>query len=99
MDKILYELRQEKGKVIYGCDGSHSELGFAHYCHSTSPLRRFADLWNRYLNTVFRSHKLNDKDIDYLRSETERIISILNEVLDNTSYFTIEYNRKIKQLK
>jgi len=99
MDKIIYELKQEKGKVVYGCDGSHSELGFAHYSHSTSPLRRFADLWNRYLNTVFRNKEISDEKVGYLRGETNRIISTLNEILDNASYFTIEYNKKIKQLK
>ena len=99
MDRIIYELKQEKGKVVYGCDGSHSELGFAHYSHSTSPLRRFADLWNRYLNSVFREREISEEKIEYLRKKTERVVSTLNEVLDNTSYFTIEYNKKVKQLK
>ncbi len=99
LDKVLYEISKEKGKVMYGVAGEHGELGFTHYSHSTSPLRRFADLWNRYLISVFKNKNVSDEDIKRLEEETSKIVSKLNSVLDRHEYFTIEYNKKIKQLK
>ena len=99
LDEVLYEISKEKGKVLYGIDGSHSELGFIHYCHSTSPLRRFADLWNRYLITMFRCRNIDDTKKEELALKTENIVNQLNMILDRHEYFNIEYSKKVKQLK
>lgn len=99
LDKVLYEISKERGKVMYAVDGEHSELGFAHYSHSTSPLRRFADLWNRYLISVFKNRSVSEEEIKRLEEETSKIVSRLNSILDRHDYFTIEYNKKVKQLK
>ena len=99
LDEVLYSISKEKGKVLYGIDGSHSELGFIHYCHSTSPLRRFADLWNRYLITMFRCRNINDTKKEELALKTENIVNQLNMILDRHEYFNIEYSKKVKQLK
>ena len=84
---------------MYAVDGNHGELGFNHYSHSTSPLRRFADLWNRYLISVFKNKKVSEEKIKQLEEETARVVSELNSILDRHEYFTIEYNKKVKQLK
>ena len=99
LDEVLYSISKEKGKVLYGIDGSHSELGFIHYCHSTSPLRRFADLWNRYLITMFRCRNIDDTKKEELALKTENIVNQLNMILDRHEYFNIEYSKKVKQLK
>lgn len=99
LDEVLYSISKEKGKVLYGIDGSHSELGFIHYCHSTSPLRRFADLWNRYLITMFRCKNIDDSKREELALKTENIVNQLNMILDRHEYFNIEYSKKVKQLK
>ena len=99
LDKVLYEILKEKGKVMYAVDGNHGELGFNHYSHSTSPLRRFADLWNRYLISVFKNKRVSEEKIKQLEEETARVVSELNSILDRHEYFTIEYNKKVKQLK
>ncbi|MBR4618590.1 MAG: RNB domain-containing ribonuclease [Bacilli bacterium] len=99
LDELLYQIRKGPGKVIYGTNGCHSELGSLYYCHSTSPLRRFADLWNRYLISIIKNKNISKERLEELKEKTEQIVLTINEVLNRHEYFSIEYNKKIKQMK
>ena len=94
---FLKKIDKDRRRVIYGMDGTISDLKFEHYTHSTSPLRRFADLWNRYLIREFRCNK--KCDVDDLEKRTIYMIDIINKRMEEISHFSSEYNNYTQKIK
>ena len=67
---IISFLSLEKSK--YSIEGSHKMLGLDNYAYMTSPIRRYADLYNHYL--------INNKLINNESVEIEEIINIINHL-------------------
>lgn len=88
-----------KPQSTYSLCGSHEGLGISHYCHSTSPERRFADLWNRYLIKCCRMSNYKDTEIYKLEKYTQEIVEHINEQLPHINSFIVDYNNYKKLLK
>lgn len=82
---------KNRPQSTYALCGSHEGLGIKHYCHSTSPERRFADLWNRYLIKQCLMNRHKDKDIYSLEHDTKEIINHINEQLCHIDSFIADY--------
>lgn len=61
-------------KYNFGSETKHAGLGLSNYCHASSPIRRFCDLWIQYLihllieNNTIIPFELTDKLIDDLNT-------------------------------
>jgi ribonuclease R len=53
-------------KAVYTTNNiGHYGLGFEHYCHFTSPIRRYPDvLVHRIVQTVLEGHPMNDSSLE-----------------------------------
>jgi hypothetical protein len=71
LDEVLYSISKEKGKVLYGIDGSHSELGFIHYCHSTSIHKyEWADIKHTTVTKIkLQSKKSNKSNVEETKQQ------------------------------
>ena len=93
VSKLCSEFEKSSTPAIYSNGGIHEGLRIRHYCHFTSPIRRYADLWNRYLNKKYRFGKVNDKEIIDLFKKTDVVIDSINHQMKNIEYFTNDYNK------
>ena len=97
IQRFIKEIDKDRQRVVYGMEGTVSDLVFEHYTHSTSPLRRFADLWNRYLINEIRYN--NRGNIDELYEKTLQVVDVINKRVEDISHFTNEYNKYVGKIK
>lgn len=86
--------------AVYSMDKkSHEALGFSHYCHCTSPIRRYPDVLVNECEDMFYFSRATDKQAydfeEYLKEEIEH----LNErTLGNTKYCEKYAEAKVRSL-
>lgn len=75
-------------KAIYAPQNSiHFALGFESYCHFTSPIRRYSDLFtHRILKEI-----LNNKKLDFLLSQTNMICDKLNRAQNEINKIELNF--------
>ena len=82
-------LESKKAKYVYVADDGcfkHAGLGKEYYCHATSPIRRFADIFNQL---VFCDYDVPDINIEILNKKSvdakkfEREVFFMNMILSN----------------
>lgn len=85
--------------AFYGSSGKHDGLLFDHYCHATSPLRRFPDVLVEQCMDLCYFNRPNDADIYFLEDEIKRVSSIANEKKKTLSLFAKRYeqNKSVKR--
>lgn len=76
--KIIKEIQKTNLSAKYSTNKkSHDGLNLEHYCHSTSPLRRYADILVNECIDNFYFKRLSDKELiifeDYLKEEVEHL--------------------------
>jgi exoribonuclease R len=65
-------------KYVFGAGSQHHTLGLKNYCHASSPIRRFCDLWIQFqLHLILRNHSENYYGVESWR-KYNRILELLN---------------------
>ena len=87
-EQIQRQILQTMKKAVYSpkCVG-HFALGFLHYAHYTSPIRRYPDLWNhRYIKKYLHSQtfKIDPKKLESMADTISQIEITVNK-LERTS--------------
>jgi ribonuclease R len=84
-------------KAVYTVnDIGHYGLAFEHYCHFTSPIRRYPDvLVHRVLQSVLQGHTINDKKMEEkCRHCSERERAAMDCERSGNKYKQVEYLRE-----
>ena len=81
-------------KAVYSTDNiGHYGLGFDHYCHFTSPIRRYPDIIvHRVLQQVLEGHPLADKKMEEkCRHSSERERAAMEAERSANKYKQVEF--------
>lgn len=73
------------------CKG-HEGLGYEHYCHATSPARRFADSYIEYLLYMQVFNQIDDKGLYALEREINEVVKHINDRKQENAKFQSEYS-------
>lgn len=73
----------------------HYGLAFKQYCHFTSPIRRYADLWIHRMIKHQMHEKLSDEQLSKYREKAKKVSDIVSE----TERKAISMERELEKLK
>jgi len=92
--KTLENILSFYPSAVYQKTGRHDGLDFDHYCHATSPLRRFPDILVEQCLDLCYFQNPTDEDIYFLEEEIDQISKITKEKSKNIKIFTKRYEEK-----
>ena len=99
-DRMYEIIKENYPTASYSVAGSHDGLHLEHYTHTTSPLRRGADLVAaEFLNRCYFAMP-SKNDIGNMKEELSFVIPLINEGVDRTTMFASDYEiikRKIRR--
>ena len=81
-------------KAKYDISGSHDGLGLEHYCHTTSPLRRAADLVVNHGLDLCYFKDPSDKEMYRLEEDVKKYKDIINCKNAEIELFLTEYSKQ-----
>ncbi len=79
--------------AFYGSSGKHDGLLFEHYCHATSPLRRFPDVLVEKCMDLCYFQKPTDQQIYFLEREIQAVSHMVNEKKKTLTLFAKRYEQ------
>lgn len=81
-------------KASYDIEGEHHGLGFEHYCHCTSCLRRAADIVVEHALEVCYDKRPTDYQLKKLDAEIRKRIIQINSKVNTNELFVSEYAKR-----
>lgn len=99
--EIIKNMEKINLSAIYSCQKkNHEGLDLSHYCHSTSPIRRYADILVNECEDKFYFSRMSDKEIDKFEKYLTKEVEHLNDKAKGTAKYYEKYQKaKIRSLK